>query len=171
MMNSHNIEEIYFKYHKVMISAAYSILGKQDQAEDAVQNAFERLIKYSDKVLSIPEDELKPFLIIISKNCARTLLKNLRQGTVLYIDDLTDELIDSNNTEEHALSQPGLSPLYDLMNRLADNYRELMVLRYYYDLTESDIAKLLNITEENVRVRVHRAKAKLREMFDKEVSR
>ncbi|MFA9382110.1 MAG: RNA polymerase sigma factor [Acetanaerobacterium sp.] len=165
----HNpIEDIYIKYHKSMLYAAYRILGSYDQAEDAVQNAFVKIIKCADRVTPIPSDELKAFVIIVSKNCAKRLYSETKRNEAAYLDDLIEEPISRSSTEDAVLSIPSLSPMFQLINLLSDSYRDLVVLKYYYDLMDRDIAKLLNLSEVNVRVRLHRAKAVLRELYEKE---
>lgn len=164
-----DIENIFVKYYKCMLSAAYRILGDYNHAEDAVQDAFVRIIKYADKVTKIPVNDLKAFVIIISKNCARRLYGKLQnQDTPICDENLDCNLISINDTEETVLSSPTLSPIYNLICKLDDKYRDVIVLKYYYDLLDKDIAKLLNISESNVRVRLSRARNTLKSMFEKE---
>lgn len=163
-----NIEDIFNKYHKTMLSAAYRILGDHDYAEDAVQDAFVRIIKYAEKVTQVSGDDLKAFVIIITKNCARRLYGKLQNQTTGCDDDINCNLISINNTEETVLSSPTLSPMYRLICKLGDNYRDVVVLKYYYDLMDKDIAKLLNISEANIRVRLSRARSLLKSMCEKE---
>ena len=51
-----------------------------------------------------------------------------------------------------------------LVERLSDKYRMIIVLHYYNNLSINDISKALNISEDNVKVRLNRARAKLKEM-------
>ncbi len=163
-----DIEDIFNKYHKTMLAAAYRILGNHDNAEDAVQDAFVRIIKYADKVTRISGDDLRAFVIIITKNCARRLYGKIQKQATGCVDDIKDNLISANNTEDIVLSSLSLSPMYHLICKLGDTYRDVVILKYYYDLLDKDIAKLLNISEANIRVRLLRARNTLRTMYEKE---
>lgn len=165
----HDIEDIYIKYHKTMLYSAYRILGDYDHAEDAVQDAFVRIIKYADKVTRVSGNDLKALVIVISKNCARRLYeKHQKQIVSGYLDDINSNLIAQNNTEDAALSTLTLSPMYNLICALGDSYRDVVLLKYYYDLLDRDIARLLNLSEINVRVRLSRARNTLKTMYEKE---
>jgi RNA polymerase sigma-70 factor (ECF subfamily) len=48
-----------------------------------------------------------------------------------------------------------------LVDRLKEEQRAVFLLKYAHDMSHRDIAKTLGITENNVTVRLHRAKAKL----------
>ena len=164
-----NIEDIYIKYHKTMLYAAYRILGNYDHAEDAVQEAFVRIIKYADKVTRVSGNDLKALVTVISKNCARRLYeKHQKQITSSYLDDINNNHNSHNNNEDATLSTLTLSPMYNLICSLEDSYRDVVLLKYYYDLLDKDIARLLNLSEINVRVRLSRARNTLKTMYDKE---
>lgn len=55
--------------------------------------------------------------------------------------------------------------LKELISDLSDRYREVIILRYYNDLTYEQIAKALNISVSTVKVRLFRAKNTLKSMF------
>ena len=52
-----------------------------------------------------------------------------------------------------------------MIGNLSDEYREIVVLRYYEDLKYEQIARILNISLSSVKIRLFRAKAELRKMI------
>ncbi len=59
---------LYEQHHAKMEQVALHILGKQQDAEDAVQNAFLQVIRHFEKTSEIPCEELEFWLIAIVKN-------------------------------------------------------------------------------------------------------
>ena len=55
---------------------------------------------------------------------------------------------------------------YRLLDSLDEQLRNIFVLKYAYDLPHSEIAEQTGLTENNVTVKLHRAKKKLRELLD-----
>jgi RNA polymerase sigma-70 factor, ECF subfamily len=58
-----------------------------------------------------------------------------------------------------------LADLYEAMERLSERDRRLLEMRYEEDLTQGAIARRLGIPEGTVKVRLHRARAKLKMLY------
>lgn len=158
-----SFSEIYIKYHKIMLYVAYKVSGNQEQAEDAVQNAFIKMLKDPERILRIPTDELRPYLIVVSENAARSILRQQK-----YIDDRPLEETDfpeEQNPEDIALSRINGSNLFT-MPELPPQFRDVIILKYYYDMDTRTIAQTLDISESNVRARLLRARNLLRKMLE-----
>lgn len=57
--------------------------------------------------------------------------------------------------------------IYDYIHKLQDNYRAIFLLKEYEYLTVEEIAVVLDISVENVKIRLHRARKKLHELLIK----
>lgn len=158
-----SLAEVYVRYHKVMLYVANRILGNQAQAEDAVQNAFLKIVKHPEHVLNIPIDELKPYLIVVSENAARTIYRKLKQIDETPLEDV--ELINEDSTEDITLAKLNIINIFN-MPQFNNQYRDIIILKYYYDLDDRTIARTLDISEINVRVRLSRAKSQMRKILD-----
>jgi RNA polymerase sigma factor (sigma-70 family) len=51
-----------------------------------------------------------------------------------------------------------------LIARLSEDYREIIILRYYNDLKYDEIARYLGINQGTVKIRLHRAKQELKQL-------
>lgn len=162
-MQISSLTEIYIRYHKVMLYVANRILGNQTQAEDAVQNAFLKIIKHPEHVLTIPIDELKPYLIVVSENTARTIYRKLKQIDETPLENL--ELVDENSIEDATLAKLDIINIFN-MPQMSVQYRDVIILKYYYDMDTKMISQILDITEGNVRARLLRAKNQLHKLLD-----
>jgi RNA polymerase sigma-70 factor, ECF subfamily len=160
-MQNSSLAEIYARYSKVMLYVANRILGNQSLAEDAVQNAFVKILKHPEHVLSIPIDELKPYLIVVSENSARTVYRNLKKMDETPLENV--DLIGESSPEDTIL--PKLDMIFN-MPQFNSQYRDIIILKYYYDMDDRTIAQTLDISEINVRVRLSRAKNQMRKILD-----
>jgi len=67
--------------------------------------------------------------------------------------------------DERVLQTVELADLHEAMDRLSERDRRLLEMRYEEDLTQGAIARRLGIPEGTVKVRLHRARAKLRMLY------
>jgi len=67
--------------------------------------------------------------------------------------------------DERVLRTVELADLHEAMERLSERERKLLEMRYEEDLTQGAIAVRLGIPEGTVKVRLHRARAKLRMLY------
>lgn len=157
-----NITEVFNRYHKMMLYVANRILGNMSLAEDAVQNAFVKIIRHPEQVQAIPIDDLKPYLIVVSENSARSLYRQRNKFDETPLENV--ELYDSNQ-ESNILDKVQAINIFN-MPQLSPQYRDVIILKYYYDLDTKTIAKTLDISESNVRVRLTRARELIRNVLD-----
>ena len=152
--------EIYEKYHTKMEKTAIYILKNQEDAEDAMQNAFMRVIKHFDKAMSIPCEELQFWLISIVKNEALMIIRKKRK--VISLDDNID--IPSNIIE----SVHSYSDLVGLFSRLPEIYRAVLEMKIFIGYSDKEIAEILGISETAVSTRASRGREILRIIAEKE---
>lgn len=155
------LQDVFETDSKIMLAAAYGVLRNRADAEDAVQDAFEKLLRYPETVNKIPFDDLRPYLIIVAKHAAFTILRKKANetaraqeiGTFFFEEkplDITGHMEDSEAF---------------LLPEIKDIYRDVLVLMYYYDFSVAHTAKILDTTEDNIRVRLHRVLKQLRQGY------
>ena len=152
--------EIYEKYHTKMEKTAIYILKNQEDAEDAMQNAFMRVIKHFDKAVSIPCEELKFWLIAIVKNEALMIIRKKRK--VISLEDNID--IPSNIIEDvHSYND-----LFGLFSKLPEIYRAVLEMKVFIGYSDREISEILGISETSVSTRASRGRELLRTIAEKE---
>ena len=159
-------EYLYNRYNRLLLYKAYTVLRDQSLAEDAVSEAFIRVFKNLDKIDDCDSGKTAAFLVIIARNCAITILNKRQRDNPASIDDL--DLPAPGNVEEAVISDCSASDIMMVIDGLKDNLKEPFLLKYAYDLSHKEIAKILNLTESNVTVRIHRAKTKLAQLLQRE---
>lgn len=150
-------EEIYKKYGKLMKYVAYNILRDDPLAEDAVHNAFLKLMKYLDRIDDVNCHKTKTFVVIVTESVSKDMYaKRKGEATVNIEDSEQDILIDPPDFESL-----DTQVIADSIGKLPDIYRDVLILKYVHQYKESEIGEILGINSAAVRKRIQRAKEKL----------
>lgn len=72
------IAQLYNAYKQFMYNISMSLLGNKEDAEDAVQDSFVRIIKNLDKIQNPYSRKTKSYITVITKTSVLTALKNSR---------------------------------------------------------------------------------------------
>ncbi len=158
-----------------MLAVANRILRDAHHAEDAVQNAFAKIF---DNLSSFDgRAALKTWMHRIVVNESLMLLRKAGRMETVPIEDLLP-VFDANGcriedrwmtveTPESLMLQSDTRALVTAkIDQLPDNYRIILLLRDIEELTTAEVAALLGISEANVKVRLHRARAALKRLLE-----
>ncbi|MCL2122365.1 MAG: RNA polymerase sigma factor [Clostridiales bacterium] len=156
-------EQLFEKYRRLLLHKAYGILRDYSLAEDAVSEAFIRIYRNMNKIDDIASSRTVSFLVTIVKNTALTILG--KQKPYLVLDEGVEIEDKDDSLEEKVLSAAVTQDMLKLVDLLSEDLRAPFLLKYAHDLPHKEIAGLLHISENNVTVRIHRAKKKLAEIF------
>lgn len=157
------LERIFDKYKRLLLYKAYGILNDYALAEDAVSEAFIRIYKNLGKIDNIDSPQTIAFLVTIVKNTSLTILE--KQKNSIEPKPGIEDGDDGYNIEEMVLSLIVTQDMLKLVDELKEELRAPFLLKYAHDLSHKEIAALLHISENNVTVRIHRAKRKLTKLF------
>lgn len=144
---------------------ALRITLSHEEAEDIVQDT---LIKVWDKRESWNEIEsIEAFSITICRNIALDRIKkhdNLNDS----LEERQTESPDTSSTPfEDTLQQDRIELVRNLVNALPEKQRSCMQLRDFEGKPYKEIAKILGISEEQVKVNIFRARQTVKERFQK----
>ena len=151
-------EFIFNKYSKLMLHKAYGILRDYSLAEDAASEAFIRIYKNIHKIDDPTDKKSVAFIVTIVKNVSLTMLQKEKSHAT---EEYDEELSDGFDLEEQTISQMSAEHIYQTLDSLGEEMKGVFLLRYAHDLSHKEIGQILGITENNVTVRLHRAKKKL----------
>lgn len=158
-------DRLYKNYKRLMFGIAYDILKNEQDAEDAVQEAFIRLADNIDKIADADSPQARNFSVVVTRNICFNMLRKRHIET-----DIDDEVVCSDNSaEDNFLAAQGVETLERALESLPEKYRDILYLTVYEELSLREAAKLLGITYENAKSRVKRARKKISD-FLKEVS-
>jgi RNA polymerase sigma-70 factor, ECF subfamily len=142
---------------------AFRLTGDEEDARDVVQETYMRAFRGLGRFRG--DAQFTTWLYRITANCANTHLgRRIRHRH----DELTDDdpLVDERpevDPEHRAENELLRSRLREALQDLPPRLRAVVVLRDVYDLPHEAIAAELGISESAAKVRLHRARRKLRE--------
>ena len=156
-------ELIYSTYKKQMYYTANNILKDSHLAEDAVHNAFLRIINNLEKIEDINSHKTKGLIVIIVKNVSIDIYrKNKKErDNTIFIDDLDD----INGYDE--INKNDIGDLEIAISKLPENYKQVFLLKFSHELTDNGISEILDIKPDNVRKRISRGREKLKNILKK----
>ena len=157
---------LYSHYKEIMLQKANAILHDPMLAEDAVSEAFLRIYRNMRKIDDPASGRSAAFVLTIVRNTALTILRRENRQPNLAMEE--DERADSFDLEEHVLSTLSKEQILRILDELNEELRSVFLLKYAYDLPHKKIGLLLGITENNVTVRLYRAKKKIAAALAKE---
>lgn len=151
----------FHQYEIDLYKMAFIQMGNEADALDVVQEAAYRGYKYIHSLDN--HIYFKTWLIRIVLNCAKDLLVNYSKTLPIQQEQL-------NEMEEpfEDLSEKWL--LADLIDRLSPQEKDVILLKYYEDLTLQEIAKMLNMSLGTTKTILYRALKKLRKALQREES-
>ncbi|MBW8825867.1 MAG: RNA polymerase sigma factor [Acidobacteria bacterium] len=144
---------------------AYRLLGNEEDARDVVQETYLRAYKGIERFRG--DSQFSTWLYRITANCAATYLG--RRARHRH-DELSDEapLADvspDRDPQGLAMASNLRDRLNEALEQLPPRLKAVIVLRDVYDLPHEAIAAELGITESAAKVRLHRARRRLREQL------
>ena len=153
-------------YAPTLYRVAFSVLRNAADAEDAVQEAFMRVLRHRDRLDEVRDRRV--WLIRIVWNVV--LDRKRRMKTRPETDDVA-ELVrvlpwQGLSAEEMASAAQHHARVLGCVDRLPEKERQVLVLSAFEELPSVEIAEVLGITESSVRSRLFRARNLLAGMLD-----
>lgn len=133
-------------------------------AEDAVQQAF--VIAYKKIYQLNSKDKFASWVISIALNEAKRMLNSEDRKHVIPITDYHVNLRSFGEEDNIELKEDINNVLFQLNHK----EKEILVLKYFADLTLKQIAELLGINPSNAKVRLHRAKEEFRKLMGTDIN-
>lgn len=161
--NKRKFERIYLSYKQTMFYAAKRILKNEHTAEDAVHQAFLRVINHLDKINEDDYHKARAFLVVITEHIAIDIYRKQSKENTLSFDELEIYIADNSLPEYEVFNE-----VSSAIEKLSLNYSTVLRLKFSQGYNNSEIAQILDITEDNVRQRISRARKKLEQLLLKE---
>jgi|AGTN01.2.fsa_nt_gi RNA polymerase sigma factor, sigma-70 family len=164
------VEQLYDEYKNVMLNTAMSIVKDTTQAEDIVQFAFIKIIKHIEKIDKMPYNELKGYIVLVIKNLAIDYIRKCKQEHIVPIENVDYSNEEGISVENIAIANLELGRVKESLKVMDDKYSLPLILKYSLGFTHAEIAEMLDISAETVKVRCHRGKRMLADAIGREAS-
>lgn len=161
------IEELVRRYEFGVFRLAFSIVGDEAESNEISQETFIAALK---ALRSYEERKsFKAWLYTIALNHARShlrkrkILERLRvAASALFKIELQKRIL----PEDRVIQSEEETAIWNELNKLDERYRIVIVLRYFHELSVTEIAETLALPEGTVHSRLHTARERLRIALD-----
>jgi RNA polymerase sigma-70 factor (ECF subfamily) len=151
------------KYRSRLLHHAVYIVKDHQEAVDVTQEVFIKAMR--ERRFFDEEFKMKAWLFRVTSNLCFNLVRDRkRRGAILegmqrptFLDAKQSDSVFANQQQTQILAA---------MDRLSDDHREILMLRYYSDLSYAEISDALNVRLGTVMSRLSRAKGRLMEVLD-----
>ena len=156
------ITELYTKYEQKMYRVAMSILHNNHSAEDAVHEAFLRIINKLSEFTFDNDIKTEALFVIIVRNVAIDMYNKAKRTELL---ELSEEIAEdgSSASEYQRLEE---TTAKEVISKLPENLRQVIVMRYILEIDVKTIASTLGATPTAIYARIRRARAIMRNIME-----
>ena len=170
------IEKLYDDYSKRVKELSISILHNDKQADDIVNDTFLKVIRYKDRFLDVAEDEKIRLLII----CTRSICFDLYNRSKKLRFESLENFYYNQDEEDTQFDIPSDDDLFRILvdketsevvksaiNKLKEPARDMIILKFYYEMKNVEIAEFYKMKNSTVNTIIQRATKKLRKELER----
>ena len=151
------VQQLIQLYQNNLFTAALNIYQNQMDAEDAVQETFVQY--YTSRKEFENEQHIRAWLLRVVINKAKNINRTFWKKNKCSLEDYMENLSFSDSQSRN---------LFEEVMKLPDKYRIVIHLFYYEDYLVREIAEILKLSESNVKVRLSRGRALLKDSLKEE---
>lgn len=132
-------------------------LRHEEDARDIVQTAFEKLWRNRE---TVENEKCKSYLFTVAYN---QMIDHIRKNKRIQLkEEFKEDIKIGHQTSTHTKKV-----LMDALNRLNETQKSLVMLKDYEGYNYEEIGKIMDLTESQVKVYLHRARLALRDYLVK----
>lgn len=162
-----NFIKAYEKLADAIFRHCYFRVNDRELAKDLLQETFTKTWDFIARGGEVKN--FRPFLYKVANNLVIDYYRN-KKTIPLSLDELKEKGVEPRLIYE-GKENPELTHLKDnlleIINKLEQNYREVIIMRYIDELSIKEISVMLNDSENVIYVRIHRGLKKLKEILKK----
>ena len=167
------LEALYQRYYKELYIFVFSLCGSESVTDDILQDTFLKAL------LTLKDSHTK--LYMVARNLYYNYYNGQKKQMMVEASDFEhaamevhisrrEDLIQRDILEE-ILHKEEKKQLLEAVSQLKGQKKEVILLQYFGDFSQKEIAAMLKITPGNVKVLSYRAKKELKEYLTKEEGR
>ena len=147
-----SVQELAASYQGSLFAAAFNVCKNAQDAEDVVQDTFVQY--YTTKKEFESEQHIRAWLMRVAVNKAKNVNRTFWRRNKISIEDYMETLV---------FETPAAETLIETVMKLPEKYRIVIHLYYYEEYAVREIAQILKLSESNVKIRLSRGRAMLKE--------
>ncbi len=164
------LEKFYTKNQKLFYSIAFSKLHNKQDSEDAVQEAFLKIVQKPDNFFGIAGSNKLRYVEAVIRNIAAKMWNEKNHSALkesdldIELDDLVDDKVLPLDTK--IISKLSVNDAIDFIDSLSEETKHTLYLKARFNMKYSQIAAELNCSESAVKKRISRAEEAIRKFMD-----
>ncbi len=161
---------LYQRYASKVFGKCLSILKDYDEAKDAVQDIF---VKIMTNLASFGERaQFSTWIYSITYNYCIDIIRKKKKEKTLFTDDIerVPDIAAEEVPDEFLLAME-VKRLKTILELLPHSDRMILLMKYQDDMSIRDISEVMGKTESAVKMKIKRAKHKAQELYYKEFGR
>ena len=151
---------LFAEFGEKLYNTAFLMCRNAADAEDLVMRTMELAVRHVAQYN--PARPLFPWLCGVLTNRYRMDLRGKARNALDPVPELPESEADEPDPAEMLARESDAKAVNEAVAKLPDQHRELVVLRYFDDLTVPQIAEMTGITEGSVKRKLHEAKKAMR---------
>ena len=159
--NRSRLEALYEEHASWMYKVAYRILNDEHLAQDAVQEAFINISNNLEKIIGTDCNKIKALFVIIVRNVSIDIYRLRKKQYSVSIEEIEEDFESGPSIEEILMNNETFTRVAEKIKELHTSYADILSLKFFYHYEDKEISRILNITPENIRTRLHRARKSL----------
>ena len=164
--DKHAFGGLYDLYVEKIYRFVYFKINNKEEAEDLVSEVFLKtwnyLIEYSEKEIT----SFSGLIYRITRNAVVDYYRKKANHPEQPLDYLEIDIADESEEMEKLSISQDVEQVMKLMKRMKQDYQEIVMLRFVEELNINEISQILDKSKVSVRVTLHRALKKLKELSD-----
>lgn len=156
------VTKLYTKYEQKMYRVAMSILHNNHSAEDAVHEAFLRIIKNIHKLTFENDIKTEALVVIIVRRVSLNMLRTEKKYELYNVDDEDFE----DESAVLAFRQIEEKCAVEVIKMLPDDLRETITMRYILGIDVKTIAETVGLAPSTVYMHIRKAKEIMRTVLE-----
>ena len=153
-----NVDELYRRYGPMVVRRCKQLLRDEDQALDAAQDVFVRLMERQDR---LKDDYPSSLLYRMATNLCLNRIRDSKRRKTTADQDLLEQIADLDDAEGRIEARSVLARLF---GGERESTRTMAVLHYVDGMTLQQVANEVNMSVSGVRKRLRGLRASLQEL-------
>lgn len=155
-------EQYLLREANVVFKYLMKIGATKEDAEDVVQEA---IIKTIECLSQIQAENLRAWLFKVALHRYYTLY-NKKKSVVFLTDDELAQFQSALNVEQQMILDEQRTKLREALQGLSDTFSQLLVMKYFMELSYKEMASILDVSENHIRTYLQRARKALRKQWE-----
>ena len=156
------IDEVVRTYQKPLYSFIVRMVENRETADDVFQETWVRVIRHVGSFRG--DSRFTTWLFQIALNQCRNVMRKQSRRSFVDIEDVSQSLAVEPEVDADRIL--AATKVKKMLASLPVKMREVLILRYYHDKSEQEIAEIIGAPVGTVKSRIHRATSMLRDKME-----